>query len=117
MRTPFPELPKSRRKTSRVEAPEVRVYWSSGGRNDLLRVRNLSLGGMFVETRNPESVGSTEQINFLVEEGQIRTKAVVRHIKNASGMGLQTPPSGGSTDQTSCVGAVPSQPTSLTGSP
>jgi c-di-GMP-binding flagellar brake protein YcgR len=89
MRTPFPKLPNSRRKTSRVEAPEVRVYWSSGGRNDLLRVRNLSFGGMFVETRNPQSVGSTALIDFLVEEGQIRTKAVVRHIKNASGMGLQ----------------------------
>jgi hypothetical protein len=44
---------------------------------------------MFVETRDAQSVGSTAQVDFLVEEGQIRTKAVVRHIKAASGMGLQ----------------------------
>src|SRR5262249_23946945 len=89
MRMSFPNLPNSRRKTSRVEAPEVRVYWSSGGRNDLMRVRNLSLGGMIVETPNPQSVGSAAQIDFLVPEGQIRPKAVVRHMQTASGMGLQ----------------------------
>jgi len=44
---------------------------------------------MFVETRRPQSVGSTAQIDFLVQEGQIRTKVVVRHIKTASGMGLE----------------------------
>lgn len=89
MRTPLPRPLNSRRKTSRVDTPEIRVYWSSGGKSDLLRVRNLSLGGMFVETRKPQSVGATAQIDFLVEEGQIRTKGVVRHVKTASGMGLE----------------------------
>jgi len=79
----------SRRKTARVEAHEVRVYWSSTGWNDVLRVRNLSFGGTFLETHKPSSVGTTAQIDFLVEEGQIRTKAVVRHAKAASGMGLE----------------------------
>lgn len=81
--------PNSRRKTSRVEAHEVRVYWSGGGKNDVLRLRNLSLGGMFIETRKPQSVGVTAQVDFLVEEGQIRTKAVVRHVNTATGMGLE----------------------------
>ena len=65
------------------------MYWSSGGKNDVLRARNLSLGGMFVETRKPPPVGATAQIDFLVDEGQIRTKAVVRHVQTASGMGLE----------------------------
>jgi len=80
---------KSGRKTSRVEAREVLVYWSSVGRNDVLRVRNLSLDGMFVETRKPQPVGVMAQIHFLVEEGQIRIKAIVRHVKDSAGMGLQ----------------------------
>ena len=80
---------KSGRKTSRVEAREVLVYWSSVGRNDVLRVGNLSLGGMFVETRKPQPVGVMAQIHFLVEEGQIRIKAIVRHVKDSAGMGLQ----------------------------
>ena len=79
----------SRRKASRVDAREVLVYWSSVGRNDVLRVGNLSLGGMFVETRKPQPVGVMAQIHFLVEEGQIRIKAIVRHVMAATGMGLE----------------------------
>ena len=44
---------------------------------------------MFLETRKPPCVGTNAQVDFLVEEGQIRTKAVVRHVKTASGMGLE----------------------------
>jgi len=65
------------------------VYWSCARRNDVLRVRNLSLGGIFVETREPQPVGSEAQIHFLVEEGQIRTKATVCHVETAIGMGLK----------------------------
>ena len=86
MRTPLQMPSNSFRRTSRVEAPAVRVYWSSGGKNDVLRVRNLSLG---IEARKPQPVGATAQIDFLVDEGQIRTKAVVRHVKAATGMGLE----------------------------
>jgi hypothetical protein len=80
----------SGRKTSRVETPEmVRVYWSCAGRSDVSRIRNLSFGGVFIETNKPQSVGAKTQIDFLVEEGRIRTKAVVRHVEGASGMGLE----------------------------
>lgn len=80
----------SRRKTSRVETPEgVRVYWSCAGRDDVLQVRNLSFGGVFVDTREPPSVGTKGQIDFLVEEGQIRTRGVVCHVNSATGMGLR----------------------------
>src|SRR3974377_2005203 len=88
MGTLWPMAAKSGRKASRVEAREVLVYWSSVGRNDVLRVGNLSLGGMFVETRKPQPVGVMAQIHFLVEEGQIRIKAIVRHVKASPGMGL-----------------------------
>ena len=68
---------------------DVRVYWSCAGHDDILRVRNLSFGGIFIETREPRLVGSEAQIDFLVDEGQIRTKAVVRHVERACGMGLE----------------------------
>ncbi len=90
MRTPLQMPSNSRRKSSRVEAPEgVVVYWSCGKRTDILRVSNLSFGGIFVETHEPQPVGTKAQIDFLVQEGQIRTKAVVRHVKGARGMGLE----------------------------
>lgn len=89
MRTAFQMAPNSRRKASRVETPDVRVFWNCGGRHDVLRVRNLSFGGIFVETHKPQDVGVKAQMDFLVEEGQIRTRAVVRHVRGAQGMGLQ----------------------------
>jgi hypothetical protein len=80
----------SRRKTSRVKISEgVRVYWSCAGRSDVSCIRDLSFGGIFAETHQPQSVGAKAQIDFLVEEGQIRTKAVVRHVEGARGMGLE----------------------------
>jgi len=65
------------------------VYWSCAGRDDIFRVRNVCLEGVFVETREPRAVGSESLMDFLVEEGQIRTGAVVRHVERAGGMGLQ----------------------------
>jgi len=86
LRTPY----NSRRKTSRVHTSEdVRVYWSCADGDDVFRARNLSLGGVFIETRNPRSIGAVAQIDFLVQEGQIRSKAVVRHVERAGGMGLE----------------------------
>ena len=80
----------SRRKALRLETPEgIRVYWSCAGRSDVSRIRNLSFGGVFIETPKPQSVGAKAEIDFLVEEGQIRTKAVVRHVEGARGMGLE----------------------------
>ena len=80
----------SRRKALRVDALEgIRVYWSCAERSDVSRIRNLSFGGVFIETPKPQPVGAKAEIHFLVEEGQIRTKAVVRHAEGASGMGLE----------------------------
>src|SRR3977135_2148090 len=90
MPTLFPMPSYSRREALRVDTPEgVRVYWSCAGRSDVSRIRNLSFGGILIETHTPQSVGAEAEIAFLVEEGQIRTKAVVRHVDGATGMGLQ----------------------------
>jgi PilZ domain-containing protein len=67
----------------------VAVCWRSQGRDDLSAVRNLSVGGLFIETATPRPVGTTTKIDFLVQEGQIRADATVRHLKPATGMGLQ----------------------------
>jgi hypothetical protein len=34
-------------------------------------------------------VGTTTKIDFLVQEGQIKADATVRHLKPATGMGLE----------------------------
>jgi hypothetical protein len=80
----------SRRHYPRIETPhEVWVYWNCKGREDTSRVRDLSTGGLFVETAELLGVGIAIRLDFLVQEGQIRAKAVVRHVRPGSGLGLK----------------------------
>ena len=79
----------SRRLTSRVEAPDVWVYWRCEGREDVLRIRNLSMGGLFIETPKPKVTDAVTELDFLVQEGQIRAEAIVRHAKPEKGLGLK----------------------------
>jgi hypothetical protein len=44
---------------------------------------------LFVETEEAPDVDAPIRLDFLVQEGQIRAKAVVRHAKPGSGLGLK----------------------------
>jgi PilZ domain len=80
----------ARRFNSRVETPEgVWVYWRCEGRDDTSRVWNLSPGGLFIESRKPRVVGAKIKLEFLVQEGQIRADAEVRHANPRVGLGLK----------------------------
>ena len=68
---------------------DVWVCWQCDGREDVSRVRDLSLGGLFLETRSPRAIGSPTKVDFLVGEGQIRADAVVRHVAPGRGLGLK----------------------------
>jgi hypothetical protein len=80
----------SRRLSSRVEILDgVWVYWQCNGREDLSRVLDISMRGIFIETVKEKPLGMSTKLNFLVEEGQIRADAVVRHVKPGAGLGLR----------------------------
>jgi PilZ domain-containing protein len=80
----------SRRFSSRVQAPgNVWVYWKCQGREDVSLVRNMSIGGLFIETPETKPAGMLTRLDFLVEEGQIRADAVVRHATTGAGIGLK----------------------------
>ena len=79
----------SRRVNSRqVINGDVWVCWNSNGRDDLSRVRDVSLGGLFLQTPAQRPVGAPTKLDFLVTEGQIRADAVIRHISRG-GLGLK----------------------------
>ena len=81
---------RSRRHCPRVETPHgVWVYWNCKRLEDTSRVRDLSMGGLFVETEEARDVDAAIRLDFLAQEGQIRAKAVVRHVKPGSGLGLK----------------------------
>jgi hypothetical protein len=81
----------SRRLTSRVQSPpgDIWVYWESGKRKDISRVRDISMHGLFIETHKPIAQGASANLHFLVQEGQIRADAVVRHTTAGVGQGLK----------------------------
>ena len=80
----------SRRFTTRVHAPgDVWVCWKCQGRDDISPVRDMSMGGLFIETPQARPSGTVTRLDFLVAEGQIRADAVVRHARPGTGLGLK----------------------------
>ena len=82
-------VPPSRRLNSRVDSKNsVWVYWECNGDRDVSRVKDMSVGGLFIETPRIKRLGATTDLHFLVQEGQIRANAIVRHVK-PGGLGLK----------------------------
>ncbi len=81
----------SRRALTRLSASDdIWVCWRCNGRDDISRVQDISIDGMFIQTRHPElKAGMPAKLDFLVQEGRIKAEAVVRHVKNGSGLGLR----------------------------
>jgi hypothetical protein len=80
----------SRRRSSRVPANEdVWTYWESEPYRDVSRIRDLSPGGLFLETRARKKEGELVRLHFLVQEGTIRAEAVVRHVLAGHGLGMK----------------------------
>jgi len=80
----------SRRHTSRVETPDgVWVYWRCNGIDDVSRVRDLGVGGLYVATQSPRPLGIKAKLDLLVQEGQIRAEGVVRHVEPGRGLGME----------------------------
>jgi hypothetical protein len=80
----------SRRRTSRIPvADSVWVYWESPSGRDVSKVKDLSPSGLFIETRARKREGELLNLHFLVQEGQIRAEAVVRHAAPGRGVGMK----------------------------
>ena len=80
----------SRRRMMRLPATrDVWVYWECGGRADVSRVRDLSTGGIFIETAWRRTKGEVVRVHFLVQEGQITLDGVVAQAQPSQGLGLK----------------------------
>jgi hypothetical protein len=80
----------SRRLSSRIKTPPgIWVYWLCDGRADVAPIQNVSLGGVFLDTAKALPIDSRAEIHFCVQEGQIRTEGIVRHVAPGRGLGLK----------------------------
>jgi len=84
------QKPDKRRKYPRLNVPKgTFVGWKSPGHHTVSRAREMGLGGVFLYTPEPATVGSTVELVFDVPTGEVRARATVRHVKPGIGMGLQ----------------------------
>lgn len=86
------QKPYSRRALSRLRATDdVWVCWRCNDRDDVSRVVDISVDGLFIETAHLSvKDGMTAKLDFLVQEGSIRAEAVVRHInRETGGLGMR----------------------------
>jgi hypothetical protein len=80
----------SRRLNTRIPIrDDTWIYWQCKAHAEASRVLDISLGGVFIQTKTPPAAGSTAEVHFLVQEGQIRAESVVRHAEPGCGMGLR----------------------------
>ena len=81
---------KSNRRYPRIPTPKgVWVSWQHDGSQSVSRVRDLNIGGLFIDTKTPPPVGTSITLLFSVPEGEIRSTAVVRNVTPGEGMGVQ----------------------------
>jgi len=84
------ERSKSDRRYERIATPKgVWVAWQDGKQQNVSRVRDLNVGGLFIATPTPLALGSTVTLLLSVPEGEIRSRAVVRNVIPGEGMGVQ----------------------------
>ena len=81
----------SRRALTRLPASEdIWVCWRCNGRDDVSRVLDISIDGLFIQTPHLKvKEGMPAKLDFLVQEGRIKADAVVRHVKGGRGLGLR----------------------------
>lgn len=86
----MPEDPKSKRRYQRVPTPKgLWVAWQHNNSQNVSRVRDLNVGGLFVATADAPPLGALVQILLSVPEGEIRSQAVVRNVTPGEGMGVE----------------------------
>jgi PilZ domain len=80
----------SRRLYSRLDTSgNIWVYWNCDGKDDVSPILDISLGGLFLKTPTVKPVGAVVKLHFLVQEGQIRADAVIKHVRSGSGVGMK----------------------------
>jgi hypothetical protein len=81
---------KADRRHQRVTTPKgVWVAWQNDKHQNVSRVRDLNVGGMFIATPTPLPLGTALPVLMSVPEGEIRARATVRNVVPAEGMGVQ----------------------------
>jgi len=84
------ENPKSKRRYQRIPTPKgLWVAWQYNNSQDVSRVRDLNVGGLFIATPAAPPEGAIVQILLSVPEGEIKSQAIVRNVTPGEGVGVE----------------------------
>ncbi|HLJ42549.1 MAG TPA: PilZ domain-containing protein [Candidatus Acidoferrales bacterium] len=84
------EEKKRKRRHPRTKMRKVfLVAWRGGGRRGASRARNVCLGGLYIDTRNPADEGEILDLFFDTPQGEVQTRAIVRSMHMGRGMGVE----------------------------
>ncbi len=65
------------------------VSWQTTGASAVSRVRDLSIGGVFISTTTPPPIGTAVKLLFALPEGEVRIEGIVRYAESKKGMGVE----------------------------
>ena len=69
----------------------VWVAWQADGPRHVSRVRDLSAGGVFIQTTAAVSIGTEVELLFALPEGEARVDGIVRYADGKSGLVWNSP--------------------------
>jgi hypothetical protein len=81
---------KENRRTARVAVSRgLWVAWQADGPRHVSRVRDLSAGGVFIQTNVAVPIGSELELLFALPEGETRVDGIVRYVDGTNGIGVE----------------------------
>ncbi|MHB8484407.1 MAG: PilZ domain-containing protein [Candidatus Acidiferrales bacterium] len=86
---PLKEKKRERRHARTKMRKILLVAWQGGGRRGASRARNVCLGGIYIDTRNPADEGEILDLFFDTPQGEVQTRAIVRSMHMGRGMGVE----------------------------
>ena len=81
---------KENRRSTRVAVSKgLWVAWQADGPRNVSRVRDLSAGGVFIQTPLNVAIGTELEMLFALPEGETRVEGIVRYADGKNGIGVQ----------------------------
>jgi hypothetical protein len=81
---------KENRRSARIAVPKgLWVAWQVGRARNVSRVRDLSAGGVFIQTPIEVPIGAEIELLFSLPEGEARVAGIVRYADGKNGIGVE----------------------------
>jgi len=79
-----------KRTMPRIALPRgMTITWKGKGESVVSRVQDISAAGLSIASPEPALLGEQIEIQFVVPAGEVNARAVVRHVRERQGMGVE----------------------------